>query len=225
MKARTAAAALLPLVLLLGSVALSASEPAKKPAEPKPAAEPTSPSADGKSATPGSGMSPEQMMQEYMKLAAPGEHHKRLDTMAGKWKTSITSWMAPGKPPTESAGAMEASWVLGGRFMETHYTGNFMGMPFEGRGLDGYDNVTHQYVSNWIDNMGTMMMSSTGTCDDPCKVLTMKSEGIDPITHQKMTTRGVTTFVDNNTFKMEMFEVLPDGKEMKVMELVANRQQ
>ena len=30
-----------------------------------------------------------------------------------------------------------------------------MGMPFEGIGRTGYDNVTGKYWSTWIDNMST----------------------------------------------------------------------
>ncbi len=34
-----------------------------------------------------------------------------------------------------------------------------MGMPFEGMGIDGYDNLAKQYVSTWVDNMGTGIMN------------------------------------------------------------------
>jgi len=37
-----------------------------------------------------------------------------------------------------------------------------MGMPFEGMGLDGYDNASKEYISIWIDNMGTGIMYMKG---------------------------------------------------------------
>src|SRR4029077_17597223 len=77
-------------------------------------------------------------MDAYMKLAQPGEHHKRLGHLAGKWKTS-GQMMTPGQPTIEMSGTMEASWILGGRYLQELHTGSFMGQAFEGRSLDGYD--------------------------------------------------------------------------------------
>jgi hypothetical protein len=165
----------------------------------------------------------DQMAQEMMKLAAPGEHHKRLDSMVGKWKTHIKMFMAPNQPPSESDGTMEASWILGGRFLVSKYHGTFMGMPFEGQGMDGYDNVTKKYVSTWIDNMGTGILNMNGSCDTDCKVLTSSGEMVDPTSGQKGTFKGVITFVDPNTFKYEAYFVDATGNSMKVMEQTGTR--
>jgi hypothetical protein len=36
-----------------------------------------------------------------------------------------------------------------------------MGMPFEGLGYTGYDNVKKQYFGTWIDSMSTGIMTSS----------------------------------------------------------------
>jgi hypothetical protein len=163
-------------------------------------------------------------MEAYMKLIQPGEHHKRLGQMAGKWKTS-GQLMMPGQPPVEMGGTMEASWILGGRYLQELHTGSFMGQPFEGRSLDGYDNMTKEYFSTWVDNMGTGVLVYRGSCDDPCKVLTETAEGPDPMTGKVMKTKNVTTFVDPDTYRFEMYMVGggKDGQDMKVMEMTAKR--
>jgi hypothetical protein len=164
-------------------------------------------------------------MEAYMKLIQPGEHHKHLGNLAGKWKTS-GKMMTPGQPPIEMGGTMEASWILGGRYLQELHTGSFMGQPFEGRSLDGYDNMTKEYFSTWVDNMGTGVMVFRGSCDDPCKVLTETAEGPDPMTGNVVKSKNVTTFVDPDTYRFEMYMVGAgkDGQDTKIMEMIAKRQ-
>src|SRR5262249_52979692 len=100
------------------------------PASAKPAA---------KAAAKAAPMSEDQMMAEMMKLATPGPYHEMLKKFAGSWKTETKMWMGPGEPQV-SEGTAEASMILGGRFLKQEAKGNFMGQPFEGFGLTGYDN-------------------------------------------------------------------------------------
>jgi hypothetical protein len=162
-------------------------------------------------------------MEAMMKAMTPGEEHKRLANMAGDWTFTQKFWMAPGQPPGESSGTMHADLLMGGRYVEHHWKGEFMGQPFEGRGTDAYDNVTKQYVSSWIDNMGTGIMSQTGTCENGGKKCTYSGSASDPMTGGQTTMRSVITWVDNDTFTNEMYANDPSGKEMKMMEITAKR--
>lgn len=160
--------------------------------------------------------------EAYMKAATPGAPHEHLAKMAGHWTAQIKTWMVPGKPAQESTGTMDASMVLGGRYLETIHKGQMMGMAFEGHELDGYDNVTGQYFGAWIDNMGTGLMPMTGSLDASGKVMTMTGEFTDPASHKKMTYKGVSTRVDDDTLHYESYMV-DGGKEIKVMEMDAKR--
>jgi hypothetical protein len=164
-------------------------------------------------------------MEAYMKLAQPGEHHKRLANFAGNWTVAGKTWMEPGKPPTDFTGTVESSWLLGGRYLQSVHKGSFFGQPFEGRAIDGYDNATHEYFSTWIDNFGTGVEVFRGTCEDPCKALTETGEGFDPMAGKMVKSKEVTTFVDPDTYRFEMYMVgaAPDGTDVKVMELTAKR--
>jgi hypothetical protein len=162
-------------------------------------------------------------MEAMMKAMTPGEQQKRLANMAGDWTVTTTLWMDPSQPPAVSDGTMHAESIMGGRYVESVWHGSMMGMPFEGRGTDGYDNVAKQYVSSWVDNMGTGIMYLTGSCDDGGKKCTMTSDMIDPMSGKKTTVRQVSTWQDANDFTLEMYGADPTGKEFKMMQIAAKR--
>jgi hypothetical protein len=162
-------------------------------------------------------------MEAMMKAATPGEQQKKLARMVGDWTFTNKLWMAPDQPPVESGGTMHADLLMGGRYVEHTWKGNMMGMAFEGRGTEAYDNVGKMYVSSWVDNMGTGIMHTTGTCDAAVKVCTYSGDMFDPMTGKKTTTKSVITWLDDNSFKNEMYAPGPDGKEAKMMEIVAKR--
>lgn len=176
-----------------------------------------------KEMTPPPGMSNADM-EAMMKAATPGENHKHLQRYVGDWTYNIKTFMAPGQPAMESKGTMHAEPILGGRYVQSVYKGDFMGHPFEGRSTDGYDNVSKQFVGSWVDNMGTGIMNSTGSCDAGCKVYNTTADMMDPVSGKKVATKSTTTWSDDSHFKMEMFMVDPaSGQSVKTMEIDAQR--
>src|SRR5205809_928011 len=85
-------------------------------------------------------------MDMMMKMGAPGDQHKWLSSFEGNWNIAVKSWMDPAKPPQESTGTCESKMVLGGRFLHQECTGSMMGMPFNGMGITGYDNMKKKYI-------------------------------------------------------------------------------
>lgn len=161
-------------------------------------------------------------MDAMTKAAQPGENHKLLKDLVGDFTYTSKMWMAPGQPAMESNGTMHSEWILGGRYVQSVYKGEMMGQPFEGHGIDGYDNLSKQYVGSWVDNAGTGIMMSTGTCDAAAKSCTMLSDMIDPTSGQKVTTKMVSTHSDGG-FKFDMFIKDAAGHEFKTMELTATK--
>jgi hypothetical protein len=169
------------------------------------------------------GMSKEDMAA-MEKAATPGEMHKSIAKMAGDWTFTNKMWMAPGTPAQESTGTMHAETILGGRYVQSVWKGNMMGQPFEGRSTEGFDNVSQKYVSTWVDNMGTGIMMSTGTCEDGGKKCTSIGTFSDPTTGGTATMKSVVSWSDGNSFKNEMYGKAPgSGEEYKMMEIVAKR--
>ena len=195
--------------LLLAAVAsvagLAAADEAKKPANP------------AKTSDQAPAMDDKAMMDAWMKVATPGEGHKWLEPVVGTWDAKITMWMAPGAPPQESTGTSENKWVLGGRFVEQRYEGNFMGQPFSGIGYTGYDNYKKKYVGTWMDTMGTMMMVSQG--DAAGKTLSMTSTIDDVMTGKPTNVKSEIKIADADHHVMEMWGPDPAGKQFKTMEI------
>ncbi|CAN5185359.1 hypothetical protein BH18GEM1_BH18GEM1_17140 [soil metagenome] len=164
------------------------------------------------------------MMQKWAEYATPGEPHQRLASLAGDWTWTSKWWMAPDAPPEESGGTTSSSMSMDGRYLMENYEGSMMGQPFKGHAITGYDNFRDEYVSSWIDNMGTGMMMSRGTYDPATKTLTMTGAYDDIMTGEKdKPMRGVTTHVDENNMTYEMYITGPDGQEFKTMEIRATR--
>ena len=165
------------------------------------------------------------MMAQWMKNAAPGDAHKVLDAFIGKWNHTVRWWMAPDAPPQESKGSNVNSWIMGGRYLQQVVNGQAMNQPFEGMGIIGYDNLRTEYVSIWIDNMGTGIMISTAQYEPETMTFMEKGSLADPMTGEKNRNfRGAWSIVDQNHFTYELFLTGPDGKEFKSMEIAYTRE-
>ena len=166
------------------------------------------------------------MMQVWMKYATPSEGHKIFESLAGRWKHTIRWWTAPNTDPEISEGTNTNTLILGGRYLEQEAQGTAMGQSFEGRGISGFDNLTHEYQSVWIDNMGTGMMNSVGKYDAPTKTLTEQGTMDDCVTgDSKSPFRSVMKWADDKHYTYEMYTRAPDGKEFRSMEILYERAQ
>ena len=151
------------------------------------------------------------MMEAFMKMAEPGEHHEHLKVLAGTWKTTTKMWMGSGDPEV-ARGVSKNTWILGGRYMQSEFKNTTEGHPFEGFGLLGYDNAKKQHFSMWCDSMSTMIMVSHGTCDDSGKVFTYTASYDCPMTGQPKNAKMVTKVINDNKHVFTMHNIDKDGK-------------
>ncbi len=161
-------------------------------------------------------------MEAMAKASAPGEAHKKLDALAGKFTVKSKMWMDPSKPPEESAGSSERKWIMGNRYLQESYQGMFMGQPFEGMGIQGYDNVTKKYFGSWIDSGSTAMTLARGTMSG--NAIKYKGMMSDPMMGKEVPYTMNMVIADNDHHKLEMWGPGPGGKEMKWMELSYTRE-
>lgn len=167
-------------------------------------------------------MDPQAMMEVYNKLAAPGEQHKQLASLAGSWTTKTKEWMEPNKPPTESTGSAEMKILLDGRFLQQELTGQMMGQPFSGVEITAYDNLLKRYVTSWMSTMGTGIFTMEGTASTDGKTITLKGQHAEP-GGGYMKHRAIWKIVDSNTQTFDMYGTYPGGKEWKMMEMTYTR--
>lgn len=171
------------------------------------------------------GMTAEDM-QKYAAAATPGKQHQFLQKDVGNWRCKTTMWMTPDSEPMTSEGTSTAKSLMDGRFTQVEMDGEMPGMgPYHGIGIYGYDNVSKKFVSTWIDNMSTGMMTGVGELSDDGKTLTWEFTGNCPIAGKPITMREVETTTGPNTKTLEMFGSPPHGgKEFKMMRIELTRE-
>lgn len=167
-------------------------------------------------------MDPQAIMEQYMKLATPGEQHKLFASLAGSWTTKTKEWMEPGKPPMESTGTAEMKMLLGGRFLQQEYNGQMHGQSYTGIGISAYDNLLKRYVSTWMDTMSTGIFSMEGTASADGKTITLNGKHVEP-GGGYMTHRAIWKIINKDAQEFVMYGTHHGGKEMKMMEILYTR--
>ena len=157
-------------------------------------------------------------MKAMMAYATPGEIHKMMARSVGTWSCAISMWMSPGAQPMTSTAESKNEMILGGRYLQQTNTGNFMGQPFEGIGVTGYDNAKKIFVSTWIDNMGTGIMYLTGTWDAASNSLILTGTMVDPSSGKDLPVKETIKMIDDTHQEMAMY-ITAGGQEMKTMEI------
>lgn len=166
---------------------------------------------------------PDPMIAAMAKYMTPGPQHKMLTSMAGTWAVAGKFWQKDAtKPPMETTGTAEIK-AMGDLWVTQDFSGSFMGKPFVGHGIDGYDLTKNKYVGTWVDSMGTYMMNSEGTADASGKVMTYTANDFDPMTTKTGTVKEVVKIDSDKQHTMTMYKTGADGKDVKMMELVYTR--
>lgn len=164
------------------------------------------------------------MMEAWQKAGTPGpEHQSLIEGMVGSWNAKTTMWMQPDAPPMVSTGTAVSTAVLGGRYVRMDFTGEMMGEQFTGIGYSGYDNVTGNYFSTWIDSMTTGFYKAKGTFDPATQTYTYHGKMADPVhPDQPIDIRQTVRVADADHHLMTWYETR-DGTERKTMTIEFSR--
>jgi hypothetical protein len=160
--------------------------------------------------------------KEWEAFMSPGPEHALLKNRVGKWKTVSKSFHEPGKDPEVSEGTASFKLIMGGRYLQQNFSGNYSGMKMQGQGLLGYNNGKKKYEGTWVDNFGTGILVSEGTYDAKTKTITEISLGAGP-GGAPMKMKMVTKDKDKDNFTFSMFMILPDGTEIPAIEIAYTR--
>ena len=163
------------------------------------------------------------MMKNWQDYMTPGDVHKMMAKWDGTWNGEVTMWMYPGAPEQKSTSTTVNKMIMNGLYQQNVHTGTMMGMPFNGIGTLAYDIHKKEFMSTWIDNMGSGIMMLKGTWDDATKTITFKGKTTDPGTKSDMDVKETFTVIDDNTQEMKMFMPMPDGKEFQTMNIKFTR--
>lgn len=211
------------LAAIAGSIAIAQptreTKPAAKPGQPasQPANQPGGFPADMPLPP---GMTPEDM-QACAEAGTPGEMHAWLVETAGTWQGKNKMWMGPGTDPMESECVTTVTPILDGRFVRVETSGEMPGMgPFNGIGINGFDNVTQKFQCTWIDNCGTGMMIGTGERSSDGRTFTVNYSFNCPINKKPANFRQIETRKGKDAMTLEMYASHPHtGEEYKMLEI------
>ncbi len=144
---------------------------------------------------------------------SPGKEHEELKALEGMWDATM-------KMPDGSEVKAESEYKMTceGMWLSSDFHGDFGGLKFHGKGLDGYDTTKKEYVSIWVDSMSGSPMVMTGKKTG--KITTMTGEGPGPSGVAKYKT--VTNQESNDKMMFQMFTV-NDGKDTEVMTVTYTR--
>lgn len=163
-----------------------------------------------------------EMMKKMMENMAPGPVHQSFAKMSGNWKAVVTMFDPSGKE-MKSEGTAVYEMILGGRYLKTSFKSTMMGMPFEGMGLDAYDNATKEYINVWVDNMSTGLMYMKGKQDEKTNSVVYSGSTVDPMSGKEHAMKTVMKMIDDNHQHFTMYMIDGD-KEIKQMEIDYTRQ-
>ncbi|UCG32920.1 MAG: DUF1579 family protein [Phycisphaerales bacterium] len=180
---------------------------------------------DPVAATQESGEDSEGLVDIWVRHAMPGEHHKLLGKLVGRWDMAVRYRMNAEAPVVESAGSCTRKWILGGRFVLEDFDGGNLGLPFQGLSIYGYDAFTGRYTCVWVDTTSTAVTRSLGTCRDDCALIAFTGQHGDPWSGQMRNSRGVTRLESKDRHVLELYEPDRDGTEFKVLEIIYTRAQ
>ena len=186
---------------------------AKAKAKPAPKARPA---LKAKAAPKAKAMSEAEMMAQWQAAMTPSAGHARFMPMVGTWRAKTTFTMAPGGPEEVSGGTSIHRMVLGGRYLEQIYKGTAMGMPFEGIGYTGYDNVQQRYIGLWMDTFSTGVLTSLGVGQPTDERIDAVAHGIEP-SGEKKEFETIVRVRNHGSHSYEMWTKDPNGKKYRMM--------
>ena len=138
--------------------------------------------------------------QEPSAPALPPEV-KRLEAWVGTWDAEVEIM------GSTSEGSETCRLECGGQWLVTEHTGSFMGQPFQGRGLTGFDASRQAYAGVWVDSSGgPMSVFHAGRFSADGKTFSAEVEGVG-MDGKPARFEYRSTFPDANSRTFEIFEL------------------
>jgi hypothetical protein len=95
----------------------------------------------------------------------PTAEQEYLAKMVGTWDAKVAVAMGVGGTTT-STGTEINALVAGGKWLTTDFQFDFMGTPFEGHGVLGWDATKKKFVGTWVDSFSESFTHMEGELKD-----------------------------------------------------------
>lgn len=165
------------------------------------------------------------MMEKWEASMAAGPQHEALAALSGPWSVKSSYWVTPDAEPEESEYKAIRTMIFDDRVLREDFTGAFRGRSYVGIGHSGYDNVSGQFWTTWIDNLSTGVTIMTGAWDAEKEKWVLEGQTPDPMADGLVPIRIESVMPDDNTQVDDFYRPGPDGEMFRFMELVYQRLQ
>lgn len=152
----------------------------------------------------------------------PTKEHNALQAEAGVWEGKVKMFLGPGAPAIEGKSLETVKTVCNGLHSTASFKMDIGTTKFEGHSVIGYDPQKKEYTGTWVDTATVAPTLLTGKYDADKKTMTMLSAVVDPASGREMKQKQVTTLIDENTKKFEIFFATPQG-DVKILEINAKK--
>lgn len=149
-------------------------------------------------------------------MPTPTKEHQQILAGVGDWEGSITIFESPDVKPVPVP-AKEKITGIGGFWVVSDFTSEFMGMPYRGSGHVGYDAEKKKYIGTWVDSMSSYFALMEGQYDTSKKALVMRWQAPD-MTGQMAAHRTESTET-GDTRTMTFFTGEGEGTKTMVIEM------
>ncbi len=155
----------------------------------------------------------------------PGPAHEMLAMDAGTWDCEVKMYFqGPDGPATEFKGVAVNVLVSGDLYLKSEFTCQMGERKFEAHSLMGYDAEAKHYTGVWVDNFTVTPAVVKGEYDETTKTYT-ESRKVVSEAGQAIEQKAVMTWTGDAARKTEVFWVLGEGLEVKIMEMTATKRE
>ena len=158
-------------------------------------------------------------MGRWMQTLKPSAAHARLKELLGTYEVTTRMRMDPSKPPLESKGTAEVSWLTEGKWLISKANTELMGQKVNITTILGYDNFKERYVWCTVDSMQTTLNTASGHFDQSGDDLILWGTIDEPATpEQDKQVKYVYRGFGKDKFTFEVHDMMIGESNTKVVE-------
>ena len=144
------------------------------------------------------------------------EPHLWLAESVGSWKVACFYYTESGQPPMEVQGTDHVE-MFGPFWRIGRFEADMPGGKVIGTSAVGYDPNKKKFIGTWFDSSSPFLYSYQGEYDDSKAVLGMSGLNTDPTTGRDTVYRSVEHLQLPDRRTLDLFVLLADGEEFKVL--------
>jgi len=158
-------------------------------------------------------ISPElqKLRQQREATSQPGPRHLSLMRLDGDYVTKEKYYPPGQSTPLESDGTATLRSEMGGRFIVERNAGGYLGEPYIGLRIYGFNNGTKKYEGVWTSSKSTAVISLLGDSKDGGMTIEYTGTYHEDTTGSMRTMQITLHILDPDHFEVQVIRTMPDG--------------